>query len=195
MLARDTRRRADAPTRARIARARVERRRTMSSSERAYRRASSGTLLRVAPVFSEEEARGALLGAVVERARERAEVDSYDETRRAVTYAFASTLACARACERVRASASLSERGNGGGARVQQSARGFSSGVRSVVRGAPGMNRDIVRSLCQSCEGLAADITDQALDGLAQEVDYRAREVIQEALKFATNCSGPNCAA
>ena len=69
----------------------------MSSSERAYRRASSGTLLRVAPVFSEEEARGALLGAVVERARERAEVDSYDETRRAVTYAFASTSARARA--------------------------------------------------------------------------------------------------
>ncbi len=75
----------------------------MSSSERAYRRASSGTLLRVAPVFSEEEARGALLGAVVERARERAEVDSYDEKRRAVTYAFASTSACARACEGLRA--------------------------------------------------------------------------------------------
>ena len=71
--------------------------------------------------------------------------------------------------------------------RVQQSARGFSSGGREAVRGAPGMNRDIVRSLCQSCEGLAADITDQALDGLAQEVDYRAREVIQEALKFATH--------
>ena len=28
-------------------------------------------------------------------------------------------------------------------------------------------------------------VSDAALDGLAQEVDYRAREVIQEALKFA----------
>ena len=67
---------------------------------RAYRRGRRARL-RVAPVFSEEEARGALLGAVVERARERAEVDSYDETRRRWTRS-ASTLACARARPRGR---------------------------------------------------------------------------------------------
>ncbi|QDZ17532.1 putative TATA box binding protein associated factor [Chloropicon primus] len=47
------------------------------------------------------------------------------------------------------------------------------------------MNSEIVKSLCRSCEGIGASVSDQAYDGLAQEVDYRTREVIQEALKFA----------
>ena len=48
-----------------------------------------------------------------------------------------------------------------------------------------GKNSEIVKALCASCEGLSTSVSDAALDGLAQEVDYRAREVIQEALKFA----------
>ena len=47
------------------------------------------------------------------------------------------------------------------------------------------MNSEIVKTLCRSCEGIGASVSDQAYDGLAQEVDYRTREVIQEALKFA----------
>ena len=46
---------------------------------------------------------------------------------------------------------------------------------------------ELVKALYRSCEGLATSVSDQAFEGLAQEVDYRTREVIQEAMKFATH--------
>ena len=48
------------------------------------------------------------------------------------------------------------------------------------------MDSAVVKLLTQSCEGLP-ELSEAAYDGLAQEADYRAREIIQEALKFATH--------
>lgn len=50
------------------------------------------------------------------------------------------------------------------------------------------MNSDMVRSMAmRGCESVGASASEQAYDALAQEADYRAREIIQEALNFATH--------